>query len=150
MSVTWITENDAFDFAIYSKYAESVTVPLYERNDYLQPVFVCKFESKKNKTGRIWHAHISKCQVLGAAYYAYLVDGPHQSIDRFERHAFHPEKVFLDRYATSVFLPPEFDPAAAFGQCSNAGKAPLAVLPSSGVDDDFDWVKAESRYMIAT
>ena len=139
LGVTWVPEDDAFNFAIYSKYAESVTVLLYERKDYLHPVFTYKFESEKNKTGRIWHARISKCQVLSAAYYAYLIDGPHQSTSRFERHAFHPEKILLDPYATSVFFPPEFDRAAAFGQCSNAGKAPLAVLPSSVGGDDFDW-----------
>jgi len=134
---TWIAEERAYNFAIYSKYATNVTLLLYHPDDVVSPIFRYQFDHFRNKTGRVWHARIPRSQMHDAKYYAYSVDGPRASGGRFERHAFDPQKILLDPYAKSVFFPPTFDRAAALGAGSNAGKAPLGVLCED--DSTFDW-----------
>jgi len=114
-----------------------VTLLLYGPGDLVNPVRTYDFHYLENKTGRVWHLRIPKAQMQGAKYYAYSIDGPPPSGDRFERHAFNPQKILLDPYAKSVFFPPGFNRAAALGTASNAGKAPLGVL--SGEEPTFDW-----------
>jgi len=134
---TWIAEEHAYNFAIYSKNATNVRLLLYQANDVAAPVLSYQFNHFKNKTGRVWHARIPQSELDNARYYAYSIDGPPPSGDRFARHAFNPQKVLLDPYAKSVFFPPTFDRAAAHGAGSNAGKAPLGVLCEAR--SDFDW-----------
>jgi isoamylase len=137
LGVAWIAAERTYNFAIYSKYAESVTLLLYVPSDLVTPVFTYQFDHFRNKTGRVWHARIPKNQLRNAEYYAYSIDGPPPSGDRFERHAFNPRKVLLDPYTKSVFFPPTFDRMSALGAGSNAGKAPLGVICEE--DLDFDW-----------
>lgn len=137
LGATWIASEQAYNFAIYSKYATNVTLLLYRENDVIAPVFSCQFDHFKNKTGRIWHARIPKRVMDNAKYYAYSIDGPPPSGDRFERHAFNPLKILLDPYAKSVYFPPAFDRTAALGPGGNPGKAPLGLLCEG--DSDFDW-----------
>lgn len=134
---TWIQSQKAYNFAIYSKYATGVTLLLYGDRDLVNPAFTYRFDTFKNKTGRIWHARIQKSEMNGARYYAYSIDGPPSSGDRFERHAFNPQKILLDPYAKSVFFPPAFSRTAAAGTRSNAGSAPLGVLCEE--ENAFDW-----------
>ncbi len=137
LGATWIGAEQAYNFALYSKYATRVTLLLYGPGDLVNPVRTYDFHYLENKTGRVWHLRIPKAQMQGAKYYAYSIDGPPPSGDRFERHAFNPQKILLDPYAKSVFFPPGFDRAAALGSAGNAGKAPLGVL--SGEEPTFDW-----------
>jgi isoamylase len=37
--VAWVEEEQAYNFAIYSKHAESVTLLAYKEDDVLNPVF---------------------------------------------------------------------------------------------------------------
>jgi isoamylase len=134
---TWITQENAYNFALFSKYATSVTLLLYQPSDLVTPVLTCQFDHFKNKTGRIWHARIPRSDMRDARYYAYSIDGPPPSGNRSERHAFNPQKILLDPYARSVFFPPSFDRFAALGAGSNAGKAPLGVLCED--DPSFEW-----------
>ena len=92
-----------------------------------------RFDYLKNKSGRIWHCRVPLSQIANARYYAYSVDGPFepQNGDRFDA-----QKVLLDPYARKIFFPPDFSRNASRGPGSNAGKAPLAELPS---DEAFDW-----------
>lgn len=138
LGATWIPSEGSFNFAIYSKYADYVTVLLYSADEYTVPMFEYQFDPFTNKTGRIWHARISANLIKGATYYAYSIGGPSATGERFERHVFNRQKVLLDPYATSVFFPPEFARSAAIGSQSNAGKAPLGVLGSTA-RDTFDW-----------
>ena len=133
----WISGEKAYNFAIYSKYANSVRLLLYHPADVVTPVLTCEFDHLKNKTGRVWHARIARSEMRNARYYAYAIDGPPPSGDRFERHAFDPNKILLDPYTKSVFFPPAFDRRAAIGPGSNAGKSPLGVLCED--DSPFDW-----------
>ncbi len=136
LGATWIEEERAFNFALYSKHAQSVTLLVYTENDIVNPVFVYPFSYLKNKSGRIWHCRIPLIAMEGAAYYACRVDGP-EPAGRFEWHAFDRDKTLLDPYAKSVFFPPTLDRLAAARPGSNAGKAPLGVL--TGDREGFDW-----------
>lgn len=138
LGATWIPSEGSFNFAIYSKYADYVTVLLYSADEFTAPMFEYQFDPFTNKTGRIWHARISANLIKGATYYAYSIGGPPATGERFERHVFNRQKVLLDPYATSVFFPPEFARSAAIGSQSNAGKAPLGVLGGTA-RDTFDW-----------
>ena len=127
LGASWFEEEQAFNFALYSKHAGSVELLLYTPADIESPVVVYRFEPLKNKSGRIWHCRMPLEALKGAAYYAYRIDGPLPA-GRFEWHAFDRGKVLLDPYARSVFFPPSFDRLAAARPGSNAGRAPLGVL----------------------
>jgi isoamylase len=133
---TRIDEEDAWNFALYSKHAESVTLLLYTERDIVNPLFEYWFDYLKNKTGRVWHCRIPFASMKDASYYAYSVEGPAPN-GRFEWHGFDRDKILLDPYAKSVFFPPTFDRLAATRPGSNAGKAPLGVL--AGDSERFDW-----------
>ena len=133
---TRIEAEGAYNFALYSKHAESVTLFLYTESDSVNPIFEYRFDYLKNKTGRVWHCRITLALMRGASYYAYRVDGPAPN-GRFEWHGFDSEKILLDPYAKSVFFPPDFDRLAAMRSGLNAGKAPLGVL--AGDSEPFDW-----------
>jgi isoamylase len=133
---TRIEEEAAYNFALYSKHAQNVTLLLYTASDLLNPLLAYRFDYLKNKTGRVWHCRIPFIAMRGATYYAYRVEGPGAN-GQDDRRGFDPDKILLDPYAKSVFFPPAFDRLAAVLPGSNAGKAPLGVL--SGDDGRFDW-----------
>lgn len=133
LGVTWIEREKAFNFAIHSEHAESVTLLLFSASDLVNPVFTYRFDFLRNKSGRIWHCRVPLADVGDASYYAYSVsgEGPPQL------HTFDQQKMLLDPYARSVFFPPGFDRDAAMREGPNAGKAPLAVLTAHR--QVFDW-----------
>jgi isoamylase len=134
---TWLPSEQAYNFAIYSKYADRVKLLLYQPRDLVTPVVTYDLNHFKNKTGRVWHARIPKGEMSDARYYAYSLNGPPSTGDRFARHTFDPDKILLDPYAKSVFFPSAFDRTAAITGGSNPGKAPLGVLCEE--DSSFDW-----------
>ena len=136
LGATRVEEEDAYNFALYSKHAESVMLLLYTERDIINPVVAYRFDYLKNKSGRIWHCRIPLTSMKGALYYAYSVEGPEPN-GRFEWHWFDRDKILLDPYAKSVFFPPSLDRLAAVRPGSNAGKAPLGVL--TGDSERFDW-----------
>lgn len=136
LGATRMEEEVAYNFALYSKHAESVTLLLYTESDLVNPVLAYRFDYLRNKTGRVWHCRIPFVSMRDASYYAYRVDGPAPN-GRFEWHWFDRDKILLDPYAKSVFFPPAFDRLAAARPGSNAGKAPLGVL--AGDSECFDW-----------
>jgi len=130
---TWIDEERAYNFTLYSHQATAVTLLFYGEDDLFNPLACIALDYLKNKSGRIWHCRVPVSEVAHASYYAYLVDGPFQpqNGDRFDS-----EKVLLDPYARTIFFPPGFSRNASRGGGPNAGKAPLAVLPRNAA---FDW-----------
>ena len=130
LGVIWIEEEQAYNFAIYSRHADEVTLLLYGDRDFATPLRSIPFEFPHNKTNRVWHARISAAMAQGAHYYAYRIAGP---FDPAQGQRFDAQKIQLDPYATGVFFPPCHDRAAACHSGSNAGQAPLGVLPSKKV-----------------
>jgi glycogen operon protein len=135
LGATWVEKDLAWNFALYSKDAVSVTLLLYAEADPVNPVFTYHFDYLRNKSGRIWHCRVAQAVLRGARYYAYSVAGPELQ-NGLDWNFFDSDKVLLDPYAKSVFFPPAFDRAAASRRGSNAGKAPLGLLASPV---QFDW-----------
>ena len=133
LGVTWIEEQQAFNFAVHAEHAESVTLLLYAAPDLVNPSLAYRFDFLRNKSGRIWHCRIPLREVGDARYYGYSVSGEAVSYI----HSFDPQKVLLDPYARCVFFPPDFDRKLAMREGPNAGKAPLGVLSTQ--DSTFDW-----------
>lgn len=127
---SWVAESQTFNFALYSKHAEAVTLLLFNRSDLTAPCYNEELEFLSHKTGRIWHTRVARAEANGAEYYAYRVRGPVQSAG-FEQHAFDHEKLVADPYARCVFFPPGYDRQAAIKAGDNMGKAPLGVLLTS-------------------
>lgn len=136
LGVTWIEKEQAYNFALYSKHAERVTLLLYGKDDVVNPLCSVALDYLKHKSGRVWHCRLSKQAVAGAQYYAYSVSGPPPDT-KLDWHRFDPDKILLDPYATSVFFPETFDRDAAGVPGSNAGKAPLGFL--CACESQFDW-----------
>jgi isoamylase len=128
--LTWIAAEKSYNFSLYSKFAEAVTLLFYTRDDVFRCAFSIDLDPLKNKSGRFWHCRLTKARLQGAEFYAYSIAGPAPR-GRYDWHCFDPQKVLLDPYAHSVFFPAGFDRKAASQPGSNAGKAPLAVLSAS-------------------
>ena len=127
MGATWIEDEQAWNFALYSKHAERVELLVYGVSDLARPLYTCELDYLHNKSGRVWHCRVCEGEIPNAAYYAFRISGPAPE-DRSDWHAFDCEKILLDPYARAVFLPPRFDRAAAIASGRNDGRAPLGVL----------------------
>ena len=133
LGVNRLADEQAFNFAVYSEHAESVTLLLFSGADLENPVLQFRFDPIRNKSGRIWHCRIPFDAVREARYYAYCVSGPQIA----GLHGFDSEKILLDPYARRVYFPRGFDRKLATASGQNAGKSPLGVLPGESVA--FDW-----------
>ncbi len=133
LGVTWVEDEGAYNFALYSKHATAVTLLLYTADDAARPCVRHVFDPLRNKSGRVWHCRLRAADVEPAKYYAYTVGGPNTVT---EGHRFDDQKILFDPYARALFFPPAFSREAARIPGSNAGRAPLGVLPRP---DGFDW-----------
>jgi len=127
LGVTWLECEQAYNFALYSKHANSVTLLLYREDDVFNPVVTYDLPYLRNKSGRVWHCRIALEAMNDAMYYGYTVSGPAFG-SPIEWHFFEPEKILLDPYAKAVFFPPAFDRQAAMEAGANAGRAPLGLI----------------------
>ena len=128
LGASWNEQARAWNFALYSKHATSVTLLLYKADQVGEPARRVRFDPLANKSGRIWHCWVPEAELQGAVYYAYSVDGPREPWAGLR---FDPDKVLLDPYARAIYFPPAFDREAARRPGSNAGRAPLGVLEAS-------------------
>jgi len=142
LGVTYIPEERAYNFALYSKNATEVTLLLFNKNDYLKPFLEVWLEHLSHKTKRVWHCRLKESEIQDACYYAYRVDGPKGgSPNRWN--AFDPDKILLDPYAKEVFFPPAFKREAAMWPGTNAGRAPLGIFRFN--ESEFNWGQDKSR-----
>jgi isoamylase len=128
MGVTWVPSLEAWNFALYSQRASSVTLLLYDAKDPVHPIFEQRLNPRINKSGRIWHRWVQADRVKGAAFYAYRVEGRRNPSAGY---CFDSQKILLDPFAPAVFFPPNYDRRAAMLPGPNDGRAPLGVLPQS-------------------
>ena len=131
LGATWIADEDAWNFAVYSEHAERVTLLLYAE-DLARPVLARPLDHLRHKSGPVWHCRIPTAAMKGALFYAYQVDGPNSPRDRFDA-----AKVIFDPYARALHFPPGFDRQAASRPGANAGRAPLGLI--DGDREAFDW-----------
>jgi isoamylase len=126
--VTRVEEESAYNFALYSKHATAVTLLLYRDDDLVQPQSSHRLDCRQHKTGRVWHCRIPYSVVENCHHYAYSLEGESAAEgDGWQR--FDPAKLLFDPYAREIFFPDGFDRSAAIHPGSNAGRAPLGVLP---------------------
>ena len=133
LGVTWIEEEAAYNFALYSEFATHVALLLYSEPDLSIPTYEYLLDPLANKTGRIWHCQVRAHSVPQARYYAYRIDGPRETT---EGHRFDSQKVLLDPYARCVCFPTGFSRQAAREPGSNAGRAPLGLLAQ---ESGYEW-----------
>jgi len=124
----------AYNFALFSRHARSVTLLFYTERDPANPVHSRVLDPVLNRTGLVWHCRVPEEELCGAALYAYRVDGPY---DPSRGHRFDPQKVLLDPFASSVYFPPGYSRSAAMEPGPTDGKAPLGRL--SRGQKPFDW-----------
>jgi glycogen operon protein len=134
LGVTYIAEERAYNFALYSKHATAVRLLLYSDQDPENPVDSVPLVFPGHKTGRVWHCRLPESRVAAAEYYAYRIDGP---FDLREGDRFDKNKVLMDPYARAIHFPPGHSRFAASRPGSNAGKAPLGVIRAC--IGDYDW-----------
>ena len=125
LGVTWVEDEAAYNFALYSKHATAVTLLLYAEIDLATPTYEHRLNPLINKSGRIWHCRLRKNSIPDARYYAYQVAGPKEPE---EGHRFDSRKILLDPYARCVCFPTRFSRTAASTPGSNAGRAPLGLI----------------------
>ena len=58
LGVKWIEEEQAYNFAVHSEHAESVTLLLYSPADLVNPLLRLQLDFLHNKSGRIWHCRV--------------------------------------------------------------------------------------------
>src|SRR5271165_3261624 len=68
LGVTWIEEDQAFNFAVCAEHAESVKLSLYSPTDLAKPVLTFRFDPIRIKSGRIWHCRIALNKMCKAGY----------------------------------------------------------------------------------
>ena len=129
LGASWVDDEAAYNFALYAKDATAVSLLLYGGEEFTTPVAVLPFNPPQNRTGRVWHMRVPLGAAPTATHYAYQVDGPN-----LPGNAFDAQKILLDPYARGVFFPPGQSRIAACQPGSNAGKAPLGVLPPQSVE----------------
>ncbi len=132
----WVAHERAFNFAISSRNADSVTLLLYVEEDLVNPVATHHFDPIQNRSGRTWHCRLPEAALRGATLYAYKITGP-EPRSGSEWSAFDPQKILLDPYVKSVFIPPTFSRQAAMDYGSNRGRAMLGVLEKN--EAPFPW-----------
>jgi isoamylase len=124
LGATWIEDQQAWNFALYSRNAWGVSLLLYEADDPERAVLTRRLDPLVNKTGRIWHCFVREREAPGAAHYAYRIEGP-----QGPEHRFDAEKVLLDPYAPAVHFPPAYSRKACQASGPTDARAPLGVLP---------------------
>lgn len=125
LGVTWVEDEQAVNFALYSKHATDVTLLLYTQHDTMNPAMQYRLNYLAHKSGRVWHCRLPVSRLQSIVYYAYRVDGPH---DPAHGYRFDPEKILLDPFAKTVFFPKTYSRDAARSAGPNAGQAPLGLM----------------------
>lgn len=82
------------NFSLYSKNATCVSLCLFSSENDKQPAKIIKLDSKKNKTGDIWHIFVENAKP--GTLYLYKIDGPYQPQNGFR---FNQNKYIFDPYA---------------------------------------------------
>ena len=74
LGATWGESVQAYNLALYSKGATSVSLLLYGDRDFTEPLKVCPFVFPANKTSRIWRILVPTAEIEEAKYYAFKID----------------------------------------------------------------------------
>ena len=56
----WIEEERAYNFSLYSRHADRVTLLLFGEEDPARPVIEVVLDPRRNKTWDVWHCRLEK------------------------------------------------------------------------------------------
>lgn len=124
LGVTWVVAEQAYNFAVYGGDAAEVSIRFYSNDDISRPCATFDLSPRRNRTGPVWHARIPRSEVGEADYYAYST----RNTVAGDISVLSAEKLLLDPYARSVFVPKSFRREAARQPGSNEGVAALSKL----------------------
>ena len=131
------------NFSLFSRHADEVTLVLFKNTGKDSPFTEIKLDSKKNKSGDVWHCHIN--DLAEGACYLYRVNGPYIP-ERGLR--FNNNKGLIDPYAKALSPLNDWNIKACLGYDP---KDPALDLSFSKIDallnqprcivinDNFDW-----------
>lgn len=137
LGATW--DGMGVNFAVYSQYAESVELVLFDREDATEPALVIPLPET---TGPIHHGYVPNLRP--GQLYGYRVHGPYDPARGFR---FNPHKVLLDPYAKTLgrklrwhdsLFGYEIGNADADLSMSTVDNAPYAPL-GAVVEERFEW-----------
>jgi len=131
------------NFSLFSRHAEEVTLVLFYSAQKDSPFREIPLDPQKNKSGDIWHCHITG--VTEGVCYLYKVKGPYFP-ERGLR--FNPHKTLIDPYAKALtslkgwditaclgYNPSDAARDLSFSYIEDMTKQPRCIV----VNDDFDW-----------
>lgn len=136
LGVTWLPAEQAYNFALYSRSAQTVELLFFRDGHFDDATSMFLFDPFRNKSGSIWHCRIPVSATRDAKYYSYRIRGPEMETTIAQR-VVADDKLLLDPYVRSVYFPPEFDRSEAERPGDNMGKAPLGLLDECLCP--FDW-----------
>ncbi|MDC0835836.1 glycogen debranching protein GlgX [Geitlerinema sp. CS-897] len=123
-------KSNGTNFALFSKYAEAVTLLLFDRPDDARPSRMIPLDPQRHKTSHYWHVFVPG--VGAGQLYGYRVLGPNHP-DRGL--CFDSAKVLLDPYAKAVATD-TYDRAAAIRPGDNCAYALKGVVVDT---EGYDW-----------
>ncbi len=121
------------NFAVYARHADALRLLLFKGLDARMVAADFALNPRVHRTQDIWHAEVTYRALSGAGGYAFRAEGPAEGPHRYDA-----EKILLDPYARRVLFPPGHRRAAAKGEGSTLGRAPVAALPRAA-PRLFDW-----------
>ncbi len=135
LGVVWLEGEQAYNFALYSRYATAVTLLCYASHDPVHPVYTATLSTPgATRRGGSGTAACRQRSWRGPSTTP-TASTARPGID--EGHRFDPQKVLLDPYAQEVHFPPRFSRAACSRPGPTDGRAPLGVLPRPR--EAYDW-----------
>jgi glycogen operon protein len=122
---------DGVNFSVFSIDSTGMDLVLFNSLDSTQPSAVIAMDPVINKTYHYWHVfvpHLKAGQVYG--YRAHGAFEPERGL-RFD-----PEKLLLDPYAAGIWVPDNYNRAAACAPGDNTATAMKSVVVDTS---DYDW-----------
>ena len=131
------------NFSIFSRNGTAVTIHIFMNEKDAEPYLAIPLDSKKNKTGDVWHVFIEGLKAN--ALYLYSIDGPFEPENG---HRYNNNTYLLDPYAkalttTSFFnsIQKSYSPVVTKEDLKNTIKIKADVFPKCVVidDEEFNW-----------
>jgi len=119
------------NFSVFSRYASSIELLLYDRTDDRRPAVVIPIDPQTNRHYHYWHVFVP--DVKPGQIYAYRASGP---FDPATGRRFDSQKVLLDPYGRAVVVPTGEVRAGASRPGDNASTAMKSVVVDPST---YDW-----------
>jgi glycogen operon protein len=132
------------NFAIFSRNATQLTLCVYKKSHDDSPYLEIFLDPSFNKTGDIWHCHLTGPEIGPGLLYLWRADGP---FDPSKGHRFNKNRALIDPYAKAL-TDGSWDLSSALAYTASSPHLDLSfsdirndsLIPKCVViDDEFDW-----------